>query len=144
MQDQLTDREGYDAVIIQHKKGDIVVVKNANQIKSADDNIGTFDSGEDDVRYSLSVTRDDFDRLKRENEKLKHIADELKHEIQLTGGRELDSSKAYHIAKYLKKELNTTLKVVELRDMLLNMHRNIQNFSDYAGLIIIKGLIFLR
>lgn len=46
----------YDGVIIRNTadEGDIVIVKDSNQIKSATDNIGTYDNNNPDIRYSVS------------------------------------------------------------------------------------------
>lgn len=49
-------RAGYDGVIQYDKNGDvsIAVTFDSNQIKSATDNVGTFDGRNPDIRYSLS------------------------------------------------------------------------------------------
>jgi hypothetical protein len=57
------------------------------------------------IKNSLTVRREDFEKLKRENEKLKKIADELKAEVRLTGGRGLDSSKAKNYSNF--KQIQT-------------------------------------
>ncbi len=49
----------YDAII----QRDEVVVKSPNQIKSATDNIGTFDGNNSDIRYSKDDTIDDYPDL---------------------------------------------------------------------------------
>lgn len=51
---------GYDGVIEYRRDGTlgVAVTFDSNQIKSATDNIGTFDSGNPDIRYSLSAQDD--------------------------------------------------------------------------------------
>lgn len=46
------ERLGYDGVILNTPKGEVYSVFNPNQIKSATDNIGTFDKNNPDIRYS--------------------------------------------------------------------------------------------
>ena len=46
--------KGYDGVIVDYGTADEIVVFDPAQIKSATDNIGTFDRANPDIRYSLS------------------------------------------------------------------------------------------
>ena len=48
--------KGYDAVV--YENGEEIVAFNPNQIKSATENVGTYSSESDDVRYSLRGTTD--------------------------------------------------------------------------------------
>lgn len=47
---------GFDGVIVDYGKSDEIVVFEPTQIKSATDNIGTFDSRNPDIRYSVEDT----------------------------------------------------------------------------------------
>ena len=53
-------KNGYDAIILNHwDHGEIISVFGENQIKSATENIGTFDNGNNDINYSLKGTEKD-------------------------------------------------------------------------------------
>jgi hypothetical protein len=47
------EKAGYDGVIYKYDglKQDEIVVFNPNQVKSATDNVGTYDTNNDDIRY---------------------------------------------------------------------------------------------
>lgn len=47
-------KDGYDGVILDTPTGNIYMVFDNTQIKSATDNIGTFDKTNPDIRYSIS------------------------------------------------------------------------------------------
>jgi hypothetical protein len=53
---------GYDAGF--YGKQLVYVTKNPSQIKSATENIGTFDSGSNDIRFQ-KLTQEDIDNLPR-------------------------------------------------------------------------------
>ena len=64
---QLMRDNGYDGVISYNESGDIAlaVTFDSNQIKSATDNIGTFDKANPDIRYSSQETDADYIRYDR-------------------------------------------------------------------------------
>lgn len=73
----------YDGIISNTE----TVVFSSNQIKSATDNIGTFDRGNNDIRYSqgdLSEVMSENKRLRKENEKLKELKDHYKGQMLRT------------------------------------------------------------
>ena len=47
------EKQGYDGVILKAPAGDVYMVFNNTQIKSATDNVGAFDRNTPDIRYSL-------------------------------------------------------------------------------------------
>ena len=51
------EMQGCDGIIVKGKKSSLYVVFEPNQIKSATDNIGTFDSSNPDIRYSLEPVK---------------------------------------------------------------------------------------
>ena len=53
------EKQGYDGVILKAPEGDIYMVFDNTQIKSATDNIGTFDKTNPDIRYALPRTDTD-------------------------------------------------------------------------------------
>lgn len=77
---------GYDGV----HDGSEWVAFDSTQLKSATDNIGTFDKDNPKFRYSLAKsTQSELKALQKENEKLRQDVDDLKQELQLTHGRKL-------------------------------------------------------
>lgn len=61
------EMQGCDGIIVKGKKSSLYVVFEPNQIKSATDNIGTFDSSISDIRYSREPER--LNELRRQNER---------------------------------------------------------------------------
>lgn len=84
------EKQGYDGVIIQFDKGswgrstDAYIALRPEQVKSATDNIGTFDKANPDIRYSSRNSGESrVDRLVRKNEELKAEAEYLKQVVQI-------------------------------------------------------------
>ena len=108
---------GYDGVIIEADTTDellkdtFYVVFSPNQIKSATDNIGTFDKANPDIRYSSRNSGESrVDRLVRKNEELKAEAEYLKQvvQIQKQGNRKnlRDRESVNDIAKGILESVN--------------------------------------
>ena len=62
---------GYDGAVIKNVfdgdvMGDDVIVYESSQIKSATDNIGTFDSNNPDIRFSISPQMAERDKMAKE------------------------------------------------------------------------------
>lgn len=77
---------GYDGV----HDGSEWVAFDSTQLKSATDNIGTFDRDNPKLKYSLAKsTQSELKALQKENEKLRQDVDDMKQELQLTHGRKL-------------------------------------------------------
>ena len=66
---------GTDGIIINGnvENGNLYVVFDPEQIKSATDNVGTFDAGNPDIRYSLFDETADASQLLSENERLRRL-----------------------------------------------------------------------
>ena len=66
---------GADGIIINGnvENGNLYVVFDPEQIKSATDNVGTFDAGNPDIRYSLFDETADASQLLSENERLRRL-----------------------------------------------------------------------
>lgn len=66
---------GADGIIINGnvENGNLYVVFDPEQIKSATDNVGTFDAGNPDIRYSLFDESADASQLLSENERLRRL-----------------------------------------------------------------------
>lgn len=106
---------GYDGIIVKDATwgGDqtIYVAFNPNQIKSATDNVGTFDKANADIRYSSRNNQESrVDRLARKNEELKAEAEYLKQvvQIQKQGNRKnlRDRESVNAIAKGILESVN--------------------------------------
>ena len=62
---QFLKEKGYDSVVLlENDKAVVVNVFNSEQIKSASDNIGTFDKTKKDIRYSRSRKKEEKDSVK--------------------------------------------------------------------------------
>ena len=95
--------KGYDGVIIENDtdndlaKDTFYVVFNPEQIKSATDNIGTFDGSNADIRFSVSET-DEFDENIMDTDANAETLRELKQEAERKASSEYD--------KLLQEEYN--------------------------------------
>ena len=106
-------QRGYDGVVMYDGNGEIVIANafSSNQIKSAADNVGTFDRGNPDIRYSSRNSGESrVDRLARKNEELKAEAEYLKQvvQIQKQGNRKnlRDRESVNAIAKGILESVN--------------------------------------
>ena len=105
------EKQGYDGVIMNTPSGTVYMVFENTQIKSATDNIGTFDGGNPDIRYKLAVDMDTDkavqEMLEKENEKLREDVAQLKEMLKLQGkethGLLFTQSSITAAARYLKK-----------------------------------------
>lgn len=84
------EKHGYDGVIIRTDKGsfgrstDAYIALHPEQVKSATDNVGTFDKANADIRYSSrNNLENQVDRLARKNEELKAEAEYLRQVVQI-------------------------------------------------------------
>ena len=111
------EKQGYDGVIIQTDEGsfgrstDAYIALRPEQVKSATDNIGTFDKANPDIRYSSRNSGESrVDRLVRKNEELKAEAEYLKQvvQIQKQGNRKnlRDRESVNAIAKGILESVN--------------------------------------
>ena len=111
------EKHGYDGVIIRTDKGsfgrstDAYIALHPEQVKSATDNVGTFDRGNPDIRYSNRNSGESrVDRLVRKNEELKAEAEYLKQvvQIQKQGNRKnlRDRESVNAIAKGILESVN--------------------------------------
>lgn len=111
------EKQGYDGVIIQTDKGsfgrstDAYIALRPEQVKSATDNVGTFDRSNPDIRYSDRNSGESrVDRLVRKNEELKAEAEYLKQvvQIQKQGNRKnlRDRESVNAIAKGILESVN--------------------------------------
>lgn len=111
---------GYDGV----HDGSEWVAFDSTQLKSATDNIGTFDKDNPKFRYSLAKsTQSELKALQKENEKLRQDVDDLKQELQLTHGRKLSRDALINsIQKILIDRYDVKLSAKELYPDVTNLY----------------------
>lgn len=103
------EEQGYDGVIMNTPSGTVFMVFNNTQIKSATDNIGTFDGGNPDIRYSIGSKTDGVVQtlLEKENDALREDVARLKELLKLQGrethGIRFTASSVEAAARMLKK-----------------------------------------
>ncbi len=88
--------QGYDGMIVDDMGEGFAeyIVFNSNQIKSATDNIGTFDRGNDDIRYKLPTAEEKQDEEMRKEAKMR--MNEMAKEAKQSTDEGLDIEKYYN------------------------------------------------
>ena len=111
---------GYDGV----HDGSEWVAFDSTQLKSATDNIGTFDKDNPKLKYSLAKsTQSELKALQKENEKLRQDVNDLKQELQLTHGRKLSRDALISsIQKILIDRYGVKLSAKELYPEVTNLY----------------------
>ncbi len=98
-----------------------------NQIKSADENIGTFDSKSDDIRYSLQENEETtlaHEELLKENEELKKANQILSEEFKLTNGHKMGTKAREELRRRSKrflKQWKSTYNADEYTERVMNV-----------------------
>ena len=114
----------YDGVIISNsdKSADdstLYLLDNASAIKSATDNIGTFDGSNPDIRYSLENTSSiDYPALLKENTDLKKQNEALAAEMKLTEGHKVSRGAVEKLAGKILREYKSGYDKTVLADNL--------------------------
>lgn len=100
------EEEGYDGLIVEDQEfgGKSYVAFKPNQIKSATDNMGTFDYFNPDIRYSLKETDED---VKKQVELTGEI-------MRQTGGYRLTEADAERVMRRVTKEFGSQADVSQL------------------------------
>ena len=95
------------------------IVFSPNQIKSATDNIGTFDGSNPDIRYSLENTSSiDYPSLLKENTDLKKQNEALAAEMKLTEGHKVSRGAVEKLAGKILREYKSGYDRTVLADNL--------------------------
>lgn len=126
---EILKSHGYDGVIQLSELSDgtpeTVVAFDSNQIKSATDNVGTFDASNPDIRFSQRSNT----QLERENEKLRRDKEYLKElvKIQRQGNKDMVPTRASvtKMAETLKKQNDVRGNTAELVALLDDFYRYI-------------------
>ncbi len=138
--------KGCDGVILkcdtdsEYAADTFYIVFNPNQIKSATDNIGTFDKKNPDVRYKRAYEDGDimdfstfspeaekaYKRLEKENKQLKKNLENAHMELLHREGKGIDTDATYEMAQDIKKAYGANIKTGEL-------HREVTKLYDYMS-----------
>lgn len=116
----------YDGIILAKDEGsfsrstDSVIAFSPNQVKSATDNVGTFDRGNADIRYSVKPRS--AESYESEIERLKKQRDEAKRQIKLSRYQEVTPDGIERMAQKLLKEYHSTANADELTDTLQTLY----------------------
>lgn len=118
-----------DGIIVNDGTSEMVVVFEPNQIKSATDNVGTFDRNNPDIRYSVKgaeVSREYADVLK-ENELLKERVDYWKGQTKQTQRATTDEKAVGKEAKSIIKRYGAELDAADIQGDLQSLYDAMAN-----------------
>lgn len=107
---------GYDGV---NNGDEEYIVFNSNQIKLADNLTPTEN---EDIRFSRDVDYAEYAELKRENKHLKEINEVLKHQFELTNGREVSTNSLLIAARKIIKLTPTRMTGVDVAQEMKSWH----------------------
>lgn len=132
---------GYDAIILDEggdlvdgkpvSRGESIVIKDSSQIKSATDNIGTFDRNNPDIRYELRDKRDtEYAKLAKDPEKNEKRLSQLVEQAAKAAG--YDSPLLYHGTQSFGFTAFDLAKTDDGRSIFLTSNPDIA--STYSGI----------
>lgn len=107
---------GYDGV---NNGDEEYIVFNSNQIKLADNLTPTEN---EDIRFSRDVDYAEYADLKRENKHLKEINEVLKHQFELTNGREVSTNSLLKAARKIIKLTPTRMTGADVEKEMKSWH----------------------
>lgn len=120
------EQQGYDGAIMQMARGTIYSVFDNRQVKSATDNIGTFDKNNPDIRYSREL--ETIEELKQQNELLKKQVDYWHSQTAVTvGERGADKEEVKKLARQLRRDYGSQTEVEDYLPELQWLADNRQN-----------------
>jgi len=135
---RILKERGYDGVILYDADGNVVIANafDSNQIKSATENIGTFDKGNPDIRFSdrdpEAVKRSQI--LEKQNEDLKDTMQYLKELVRLQGkvtdGTVYSRNSVEWAGKQMMKEAGAKGDIRELTGILEKTYRAMGEGSE--------------
>lgn len=108
-------KKGYDGVVMYDGNNEIVIANafTSNQIKSATDNIGTFDKNNPDIRYSREMDR--VEELERQNELLRQRVDYWHMQTEVTAGKPgADKAQVRTLARQLINQYGSRTRTSEI------------------------------
>lgn len=120
------EQQGYDGAIMQTARGTIYSVFDNRQVKSATDNIGTFDKNNPDIRYSREL--ETVEELRQQNELLKKQVDYWHSQTAVTvGARGADKEEVKRLARQLRRDYGSQTEVSDYLPELQWLADNRQN-----------------
>ena len=138
---------------VMRSTGDVLVYS-PNQIKSVTDNIGTFDSSKNDIRFSLKEHEDITEanrQLLRENEQLKTANKILREEFKRTNGHTLGTAGrnraeivANRLLRKYKSSVDKAATVKRIIDVFEYMSGNYASFNDARDAMTVIGEDIMR
>ena len=135
---------GYDGVFLSDdtgswgRKTDAIIALDPEQVKSATDNIGTYDGNNQNIYFSDRDPTAEATRaaLEKENGKLREDVSRLRELLRLqgkvTGGTVMKPSSVEAAARWLNKYAGAKADVKELSRMLTEFYRFIATDKDYS------------
>lgn len=122
---QYAQKKKYDGIIIQNGSSERYITFNSANIKSATDNIGTFDRTNQDKYYS--VKKRSAQSYESEIERLKKQRDEAKRQIKLSRYQKVTPAGIERMARNLLSEYNSTADVNEVADTLQSLYKTLHS-----------------
>ncbi len=120
------EQQGYDGAIMQTARGTIYSVFDNRQVKSATDNIGTYDKNNPDIRYSREL--ETVEELRQQNELLKKQLDYWHSQTAVTvGARGADKEEVKRLARQLRRDYGSQTEVEDYLPELQWLADNRQN-----------------
>lgn len=120
------EQQGYDGAIMQTARGTIYSVFDNRQVKSATDNIGTYDKNNPDIRYSREL--ETVEELRQQNELLKKQVDYWHSQTAVTvGERGADKEEVKKLARQLRWDYGSQTEVSDYLPELQWLADNRQN-----------------
>lgn len=125
------ESNGYDGVILERDDGsfgrstDAYIALRPEQVKSATDNIGTFDSSNPDIRYSREPER--LNELRRQNEELKQRVEYWKNQTKPTTTKTVRKGDVQKLAREVIDMSDTDLKPGDITEGLSKLGEYILN-----------------
>lgn len=116
---QYAKSEGYDGIIIPDSTSERYITFKQENIKSVD-NVGTFDRGNADIRYSVKPRS--AESYESEIERLKKQRDEAKRQIKLSKYQQVSPAGIKRMAQDLLAEYRSTANAEELTDTLQTLY----------------------
>lgn len=129
----MLEKEGYDGVIFDAPNGTICMALDGTQIKSATDNIGTFDGTNPDIRYSIDSPTDPFqEAVQRMNDREQSEAssqetEDVEETETYTG--EVLPPKVGQFRQKLANVLGTMIETTEEYRVLKDFEKNIAHLD---------------
>ena len=128
------ESNGYDGVILENDAGsfgrstDAYIALHPEQIKSATDNIGTFDESNPDIRYSREP--ESITELRRQNRELKKRVDYWKGQTQRTKVKIVRQSDVNLLAREVIDMSESDLKPQDITERLSKLGEHILNEKE--------------